>query len=146
MKQIKSLLTVTAIMIIITLISCGSKTNKREKAMQDSLKAQENTQKMNEEYETDMANYKKDIQAKIEENNKKIGDLRANIKNQKAAGREEYKSRIDDLQRRNEDLRMKMDNYQGSGKDKWEEFKREFNHDMDELGKALEDLTKNNVK
>jgi hypothetical protein len=28
----------------------------------------------------------------------------------------------------------------------WEKFKREFNHDMDELGKSLKDLTVNNKK
>jgi hypothetical protein len=28
----------------------------------------------------------------------------------------------------------------------WESFKREFNHDMDEIGKSLEDLTVDNKR
>ena len=28
----------------------------------------------------------------------------------------------------------------------WESFKREFNHDMDEIGQALKDLTVDNKK
>lgn len=30
-----------------------------------------------------------------------------------------------------------MDDYKADGKEKWELFKAEFSHDMDELGKAL---------
>lgn len=32
------------------------------------------------------------------------------------------------------------------GKEKWGTFKTEFNHDMDELGKAFNNLTVNNIK
>ncbi len=43
-------------------------------------------------------------------------------------------------------MKIKMDNYKEDGKEKWEAFKSEFSHDMDELGSALKDLTVNNVK
>jgi hypothetical protein len=43
-------------------------------------------------------------------------------------------------------MKDKMNGYKAEGKDKWENFKTEFNHDMDELGNALSDLGKNNVK
>jgi len=39
-----------------------------------------------------------------------------------------------------------MDDYTEEGKEKWESFKREFNHDMEELRLALMDLTQNNTK
>ena len=39
-----------------------------------------------------------------------------------------------------------MDNYKAEGKEQWEMFKTEFNHDMDELKKSYENLTKNAVK
>jgi len=39
-----------------------------------------------------------------------------------------------------------MDDYKQDGKENWEKFKAEFNHDMDELGKAFKDLTINNIK
>jgi hypothetical protein len=38
-----------------------------------------------------------------------------------------------------------MDTYEKKQSD-WESFKREFNHDMDELGQALKDLTVDNKK
>ncbi len=43
-------------------------------------------------------------------------------------------------------MKKKMENYKEEGKDKWEIFKAEFSHDMDELGKAFKDLTVKNVK
>ena len=43
-------------------------------------------------------------------------------------------------------MKQKMADYKENGKDNWKEFKAEFNHDMDELGDAFRDLTKNNVK
>ena len=39
-----------------------------------------------------------------------------------------------------------MDDYKADGKDKWETFKAEFSHDMDELGHAFKGLTVKNVK
>lgn len=39
-----------------------------------------------------------------------------------------------------------MDGYNNSTPSKWSSFKREFNHDMEEFGKAFKAVTINNVK
>lgn len=54
-----------------------------------------------------------------------------------------YEKRIETLEQQNKDFRKKIEDYEKSQTD-WEIFKREFNHDMDELGKALKDLTVDN--
>ncbi|MBK7408934.1 MAG: hypothetical protein IPJ40_13250 [Saprospirales bacterium] len=54
-----------------------------------------------------------------------------------------YAQRIETLEQKNRDLRTKMANYEQNQSD-WESFKREFNHDMDELGQALKDFTVDN--
>jgi hypothetical protein len=41
---------------------------------------------------------------------------------------------------------MRLDNYKGEGEDKWEDFKKEFEHDMNEIGSSLKDLTVSNTK
>ena len=41
---------------------------------------------------------------------------------------------------------MKLDNYKVDASENWESFKREFNHDMSELGDALKDITVDNKK
>ena len=56
-----------------------------------------------------------------------------------------YEKQIDLLEERNNAMKLKLDAYQINEKDDWRKFKTEFNHDMDELGKAFSDLTIKNV-
>jgi len=56
-----------------------------------------------------------------------------------------YGEKIDKLEKQNKDLKARIENYE-KRQSNWESFKSEFNHDMDELGKALNDLTVNNKK
>jgi len=43
-------------------------------------------------------------------------------------------------------MKQKLGDHKEDGKENWNAFKKEFNHDMDELGNAFKDLTVNNVK
>ncbi len=96
-----------------------------------------------DEYKT----YRTEQEKKITANEKQIADLRAKKENVVKEDREKYEKKIDALEQKNNDLKSKIkSNYMSEGKDKWESFKREYNHDMDELGKSLKDLAKNNVK
>jgi len=54
-----------------------------------------------------------------------------------------YAKKIANLEQKNKDLKIKLETYETNQSD-WEKFKREFNHDMDELGKAFKDLTVDN--
>jgi len=56
-----------------------------------------------------------------------------------------YTKDIATLEEKNKALQNKIDSYDKNRSD-WEAFKREFNHDMEELGRALKDLTVNNKK
>lgn len=38
-------------------------------------------------------------------------------------------------------MKKKLESYNEQGKEKWEIFKKNFSHDMDELGKSFKDLT-----
>jgi len=50
------------------------------------------------------------------------------------------------FERKNEELRDRLETQEREGQEKWENFKKEFNHDIDELGQAIKDLFKDNVK
>jgi len=52
---------------------------------------------------------------------------------------QEAKQDLKDVQKDANEEAQKLANAE-----EWETFKREFNHDMDELGKALKDLTVDN--
>ena len=54
-----------------------------------------------------------------------------------------YEDRIATLRERNRELRAKIAGYETTQTD-WEKFKSEFNHDMNELGKAIDDIFTDN--
>ncbi len=67
-------------------------------------------------------------------------------KTKKSEARIAYDKSIADLEARNEAMKVKVGVYKEEGNEKWQSFKDEFNHDMNELGDALKDLTKDNKK
>jgi len=50
------------------------------------------------------------------------------------------------LRKKNKRLKEKLDSYKNDADSDWHSFKREFNHDMDELGHSLKDFTVDNKK
>jgi peptidoglycan hydrolase CwlO-like protein len=95
----------------------------------------------------DYQQFKKDAQMKIDENKQKIADLKDKKSNESKEVRDKYDKKVANLEQKNNELRKKIDNYnESSNSTKWASFKREFNHDMDELGKSIKDIGKDNVK
>ena len=73
-------------------------------------------------------------------------NLNARVNLSKQVARDNYNKKIEMLEKRNNELKAKLESLQDRTAEEWNEFKKEFNHDMSELGEAFEDLTKNNVK
>jgi F0F1-type ATP synthase membrane subunit b/b' len=87
-----------------------------------------------------------DIDRRIEKNNSDIEQLKADARMKKKEARREYDEKVNDLESRNHKLRERYDASKAESKDDWENFKKEFNHDMDELGNAIQDLFRDNKK
>jgi len=134
----------------VALTSCGSAEDQARNDVKDAqenvVDAQADLNKANAEYEAEIDNYRHTMAERYDANDRAIADLRANIDKQRKETREEYRKRIATLEEKNRELKAKMTDYKADGKDKWENFKTEFNHDMDELGNALNDMGKDNVK
>jgi hypothetical protein len=90
--------------------------------------------------------FKSEVEAKLAANEKAIADYKAKMTTANGKLQAQYDEEIDALEERNRELKAKLAAYQDSGKDKWEQFKREFSHDLDELGMALKDFTVDNKK
>jgi acetyl-CoA carboxylase alpha subunit len=96
-----------------------------------------------DEYKT----YRTEQEKKIFENDKIIANLKTKKNQVKKEKLTNYETKINELEKRNNELRKKIIvNYKDQGVNKWESFKKEFNHDMDELGLSLKNLFKDNVK
>jgi chromosome segregation ATPase len=126
--------------------SCNTPAKKVENAQGNVIEANKDLDQANKEYLADIENYRKETANRIAANDQTIVELKAKIEHQKKAVRAEYRKKIAELEQKNSEMKKKMESYKEEGKDKWEVFKAEFNHDMDELGKAFKDLTVKNVK
>ncbi len=138
----KRIHTLSIIMVITILVSCSSPSQKVENAKADLNDAKQEQQDSIADYES----FKQQSEERIANNEKIIADFKASkVANKKAITVSEQRM-IDELEQRNINMRKKIIDYKENGKDKWEEFKAEFGHDMDELGEALKGLTINNTK
>jgi hypothetical protein len=53
-----------------------------------------------------------------------------------------YSKEVAVLEQNNRDLKKKLENYKDGGQSKWKEFKTNFKHDVDGIGKTMKDLFK----
>lgn len=146
MKKVIFVLAVTSLVIGSSVSSCTSSAEKVEDAQENVEDANEALEDANEDYLEDVEEYKIEIAGKIVENEAKIAELKVLVAAEKGEIKIIHQNKIIELEKTNEALRIKMDSYQGTNKDDWNDFKKEFNHDMDELGKALKDITVTNTK
>ena len=84
--------------------------------------------------------FKNESEAKIKTNEIRISELKSKIKRSGYPMDDLNAKRVDTLEMQNKMLQTKVDNYSKTMTD-WETFKKEFNHDLEGLGKALKDFT-----
>lgn len=133
------------------LTSCESKQEKVQDAQENVNDAKQDLKDAKQDAANDLnaeyPAYKNDMQARIDANDKEIASLQEKLA--KSGGSRPLdparQRRVDELKQRNADLRARLYGYEKEKGD-WETFKREFNHDMDELGTSIKDLGKDNVK
>jgi len=101
--------------------------------------------KMHQVYLADIENYRLETAKRIAANEQAIAEFNAGIEHEKKAVRAEHKKKIAELEQKNREMKKKLADYKAEGKEKWEIFKAEFSHDMDNLGKAFKNITVKNV-
>jgi TolA-binding protein len=141
----KSIFTLAAMSLLMTgaiFTSCNSAAQK-----EDNTTTTEQQEAINDEQVVATAEewqeFKTDAQAKIKRNEIRIEELTVQMNKPGQVFDDLYKNRILELEQQNKKLQDRIDAYDKSHTD-WEKFKREFNHDMDELGDALKNITVNN--
>ena len=89
--------------------------------------------------------FKKEAEASIAKNKQTIAQLKSKKWNADTKSKEKYNKQIIILERKNNKLQMEMNTANHTNSTKWDSFKREFKHDMNELGNALRDLGVDNA-
>lgn len=104
-----------------------------EQANQDMLDEQA-------KYEKEWQQFKSNAELKITANQNKIDELKAAMKTTSANFKDKYENIILTFEQKNIELKKKLNEYQYEGKDSWEEFKKGFNHQVDTVAVALNDI------
>jgi len=77
---------------------------------------------------------------KISSYEKTIGELKARIAKETKEDIAKYEKTLAELEQKASDIKKKVHEYKEEGKDKWTAYNDKFNHDLDELGKALKNF------
>jgi peptidoglycan hydrolase CwlO-like protein len=150
----KSILNLAVVTLVIgsIAVSCKSNTEKEQAAQKNVDSAKVAVEKAEEDLAEakraataeEWKAFKDSTNAKIEENKSEIAKLKLKIKKTGKDIDNAYQKSIDTLEQKNKNLKTKLDSYKNDVDSDWKSFKREFNHDMDELGQSLKDFTKDN--
>ena len=89
--------------------------------------------------------FRNESEMEIKANEIRITELNVKMKKPGEIFDAIYEKKITNLEQQNREMRARLVAYEKS-QSNWESFKREFNHDMDEIGQALKDLTVDNKK
>jgi len=131
---------IIALMVGTISISYGQEPDKRsEKAREKLQKAQ------NDSIASVYQKFKTESEVKFKNDNENIAVSKARIANEKNKLKTKDEKKLTELQQKNTYLKKKLDDYKIDGKEKWDIFKAGFSQDMDDLSKALTDLTVKSV-
>lgn len=120
-------------------MQCQSR-KKIEDAKENVKEADQNLINAQDQYEKDWQQFKNEVESKIAANEKSIDEFKAEMKTASSKFRTKYEKEVVVLERKNIELKNKIREYKYEGKDKWEEFKKGFNRDVDIVGKALKNI------
>ncbi|MFN8298094.1 MAG: hypothetical protein U0T75_03230 [Chitinophagales bacterium] len=128
-----------------TFTACHNKEERVEDAKENVQDAKEELRDAQRDLNSEYPAYRTDAEQRITANEQRIAELRNKINTGGKPLDDMREQRIKDLEKRNADLRARLYGYEKERSD-WEQFKREFNHDMDELGNSISDFGKDNTK
>lgn len=153
MKKSIFILAVATLLTGNLLTSCKSNAEKESDALENVQDANQELEEAQTETVTDAATtkanqaewdaFKADVNANIAKNEARIAGLKSDLKKQGKAIDASYEKSVADLEAKNEAMKAKLKEYETTQSD-WNEFKREFNSDMSDLGESLKNLTVNN--
>lgn len=93
-------------------------------------------------YLAEWQTFKRESELAIAANEKRIDAFKEKMEKAGPKVKAKYDKEVAALEQKNKDLKKKLEDYKDEGQSKWEEFKTNFKHDMDGIGKTMTDLFK----
>ena len=131
---------VTLVMAVAVSTAFGQQDKKAAAARKDVAEAQKDLKEAKTDSAADFQKFKKDAEQKISDNQKKIAELKAKKSTDSKELKEKYDKKVLALEQKNNDLKKKIEGCNNTKTSTWTSFKREFNHDMDELVTSIKNI------
>jgi hypothetical protein len=120
----------------IYLAGCEKKTEQKVAEANQELK------EAKADYVAEWQKFKAESEAQIKVNEDRIDTIKVKMENAGHKAKTKYKKAVAELEHKNHELKEKLEDYKDEGESKWQEFKTNFNHDMDAVGNTMKDLFK----
>lgn len=150
MKNSKIKLFAVVGLATLTMMSCKSNTEEKNDNLNDAIEKVNVAEAELSEARLDSINeytkYRTEMDAKLVENEKQIALVKAKIKLQKAEMRTKMEKDLNKLIQKNEAFKTEIKNHIDADYTNWENFKQDFNKNMDELGKSISEMAQDNMK
>jgi predicted nucleic acid-binding Zn-ribbon protein len=124
---------------------CGKTTEQKvQNARENVGDAKQDLKDAQTTYLAEWQTFKRESEQTIAANEKRIDRFKEKMDKAGPKVKAKYSKDVAVLEQRNRDLKKKLEEYKDEGQSKWEEFKTNFKHDMDGVGKTMTDLFKDN--
>jgi hypothetical protein len=137
---------IVGVIAVSTTTAFGQENKKAKEARTDIKEAKTELRLAKKDSVADYDAFKKDAELRISINKKSIAELKTKRANDTKDNKAIYDRKVAALEQRNNDLQNRIDKAEMTETSKWASFKREFNHDMKELGHSIKDLGVDNAK
>lgn len=133
------LLLMTSLLAGILMTACNSSPKKTDEMQSaaDTSKPVVDTAKIRADWEK----FKADANEQMRISKDSIESFKTRIAHADKKLKARYDARVAELERKNAELKNKLDDFKEEGKEKWDQFKIDFNRDMDKLRQEIKDST-----
>jgi len=125
---------------MISITANAQQDKKSEKARKDIAEAKEDLRLAKIDSVEDYQKFRSDAEAKISQNQLRIKELKEQKMSDNEDVKEKYQKKVFVLEEKNNALKKKIEESDKTKSSTWSSFKKEFNHDMEQLGKAFKDI------
>ncbi|MDZ7767327.1 MAG: hypothetical protein U5K00_23410 [Melioribacteraceae bacterium] len=133
----------TVIMIIAGSLLVGCNNNREEDTAESVKQANEDLNDAKIQYENEWEQFKSNVEAAINANEKRIEDLKKEMKSTSDEFKAKFENKILSLEQKNIELKKKLNEYKYDGEEDWQQFKQEFSNDIDSLENSLNEIFEN---
>lgn len=152
MKKLIFSAAITTFVTAIVLVGCKNNTKNEAEAQDNVEDARDNLDDAKEKLSTARENatmeewqaFKESTTATITQNEIRIAEIKAKMKETGKSIDEGYAQKIVELEQKNEEIKLKVNKYKNDAGNDWKSFKAEYNRDINKLGQAIKNLTVDN--